>query len=97
MRVISQDEKLDVSYELSQLFVEDIGKIMTEHLICVLEGYNCVITAKVSGGRWETFGQFRSETDALREMRRIRRAYEAGAKYYIIGTGDHDGPMEVGK
>ena len=79
MRIISQDEKIDVPYEI-------IG--LNSSI------YENTILSYVHDD-WVKMAEFDSGADALREMRRIRRAYEAGAKYYIIGTGDHDGPMEV--
>ena len=61
----------------------------------ILEAPGMLLQIMASDGSWITMGTFDTHEEALREMRRIRRAYEAGAKYYIIGTGDHDGPMEV--
>ena len=97
MRIISADERIDVPYEISRVYAEDTKAVLAEHFENVPEKGRYAITIQMLGCQWENLGQFDSQADALREMRRIRRAYEAGAKYYIIGTGDHDGPMEVGK
>ena len=87
MRIVSSDELKDAPYEYSLIRVQDYGK---EH--------DPPYAIFVEAGQYANlFGKFKTRDDALREMRRIRRAYEAGAKFYIIGTGDHDGPMEVGK
>ena len=95
MRIISQDEKIDVPYEISRVYIEHTEDVLAEYFDNIPDKSQYVITIQLLGCQWENLGQFDSQAAALREMRRIRRAYEAGAKFYIIGTGDHDGSMEV--